>query len=313
MSLENENERVHEVAIETNTLHGSFSAAREPVLTVASGAIVRYATLDVGWGLAPPHADGNRPRHEARVRGIPLVGPVAIEGAAPGMALQADIREVRPASWGYTFAGGGDAPLDAALRLDEGQEELMRWQLDAALGHGRSDRGQEISLAPFLGTIGMPCAEAGEQSSWIPRRTGGNVDCKELVAGTTLYLPIEVEGGLVSVGDGHARQGDGEVAGMAIECPMECVEIRYRVRDDMPLAGPRIKTGDAWITLGFGEDLDSACAAALDAMLDLIVEQTGLSRRGALALSSAVVDLRVTQRANPLAGAHAVLAHDAIR
>jgi acetamidase/formamidase len=304
---------VHQLAAETNTLHGTFSAAREPVLTVVPGATVRYETLDIGWGLAPPDKDGNRPRHEARVNGIPLVGPVAIDGAVPGSVLVAEICEVRPASWGYTFAGGGYAPLDASLELGEGEEELLGWQLDTQSMRGRSDHGHEISLSPFLGTIGMPSAEAGEQSSWPPRRTGGNIDCKELVAGTTLYLPIEVTGGLVSVGDGHARQGDGEVAGMAIECPMECVEIRYSIRHDMSIVGPRIETSDAWITLGFGEDLDAACAAALDAMLDLLVEQMGLSRRGALALASAVVDLRITQRANPLAGVHAVFAHDAIR
>jgi acetamidase/formamidase len=139
------------------------------------------------------------------------------------------------------------------------------------------------------------------------------MDCKELTAGSILYLPIEVAGALVSVGDGHARQGDGEIAGMAIECPMERVDIRYRLREDMEIAGPRIRTREAWITLGFGDDLDAACVKAVDAMLDLLTGQIGLSRRAALALASAVVDLRITQRANPLAGVHAVLPHSAIR
>ena len=303
---------VHELGASTGALHGTFSASGEPVLTIESGDIVRYSTLDVGWGLAPPDADGDRPRHEARVPGVPLVGPVAIEGAQPGMVLAAEILDVRPGSWGYTFAGGGVAPLDAMLHLGDGEEELLRWQLDAASGQGISDRGHCITLEPFLGTIGMPTAEPGEQSPWPPRATGGNLDCKELVAGSTLLLPIEVSGGLVSVGDGHARQGDGEVAGMAIKCPMERVDIRYSLRNDLALNGPRIWTTDAWITLGFGETLDAACASALDAMLDLLVQQTGLSRRGSLALASAIVDLRITQRANPLASVHALLRHDAL-
>jgi acetamidase/formamidase len=99
---------------------------------------------------------------------------------------------------------------------------------------------------------------------------------------------------------------------MAIECPMERVDIRYRLRDDMVIGGPRIRTPEAWIALGFGATLDEACVDAVDAMLDLLTGQTGLSRRAALALATAVVDLRITQRANPLAGVHAVLPHRAL-
>jgi acetamidase/formamidase len=282
------------------------------VLTIAPGDVVRYTTLDIGWGLAPPDGHGDRARHPARVNGIALVGPVAVEGAKPGMVLEAEILELKPGGWGYTFAGGGFAPLDSLLQLGGGEEEVLRWRLDADAMRGYSDRGHEIALAPFMGTIGMPSADPGDQSSWPPRATGGNIDCRELVVGSTLLLPIAVEGGLVSVGDGHARQGDGEVAGMAIECPMERVEIRYGLRTDISLTGPRIRTDAAWITLGFGETLDDACAAAVDSMLDLLGERTGLSRRASLALATAVVDLRVTQRANPLAGIHAVLPHDAI-
>jgi acetamidase/formamidase len=305
-------ERVHELVSTSATLHGSFSADREPVLTIRSGEIVCYRTLDIGWGLGPPDDSGERVRHEARVPGIPLVGPVVIVGAEPGMALQAEILDVRPGTWGYTFAGSGLAPLDSELELGEGTEELMRWRLDPDALTGVNEYGATITLHPFLGTIGVPGGEPGEQSAWPPRRTGGNMDCKELVAGTTLYLPIEVAGGLVSVGDGHARQGDGEVAGMAIECPLDRVEVRHTVRDDIALTEPRAWTPEAWITLGFGEDLDAAAAAALSAMLDLLMQEHDLSRRKALALASAVVDLRITQRANPLAGVHAILPHNAI-
>lgn len=306
-------ERVHELVPTPATLHGTFSAEREPALTILPGEAVRYRTLDIGWGLGPPDSAGERDRHESRVPGIPLVGPVAIVGAEPGMTLEVEILEVRPGTWGYTLAGSGLAPFDRHLDLGEDDaEELMRWRLDPEAFVGVSEDGATVTLSPFLGTIGMPGREEGEQSAWPPRRTGGNMDCKELVAGAKLYLPIEVTNGLVSVGDGHARQGDGEVAGMAIECPFDRVEVRYRLREDIALTGPRIWTEEAWMTLGFGEDLDTAAVSALAAMLDLMMGEYNVSRKRALALASAVVDLRITQRANPLAGVHAVLAHGAI-
>jgi acetamidase/formamidase len=139
------------------------------------------------------------------------------------------------------------------------------------------------------------------------------MDCKELVAGSTLYLPIPVPGALFSVGDGHAAQGDGEVCGVAIECPMELVDLTFRLRDDVRLTTPRANTPVGWITLGFDEDLNEATVLALIAMLDLMTELYGLSRPDALALASLVVDFRITQVVNGVRGVHALLPHGAIR
>ena len=138
------------------------------------------------------------------------------------------------------------------------------------------------------------------------------MDCKELVAGSTLYLPIPVPGALFSVGDGHALQGDGEVCGTAIECPMERVDLTFRLREDLRLTTPRANTAAGWITLGFHEDLDEAIMIALSAMLDVMCEQYGLQRPDALALASLVVDMRITQLVNGVRGVHAVLPHGAI-
>jgi acetamidase/formamidase len=143
--------------------------------------------------------------------------------------------------------------------------------------------------------------------------SGGNIDCKELVAGTTVYLPIPVDGALLSAGDGHAAQGDGEVSQLAIECPLERAQLTVSVRDDLTLSTPIARTDDAWLTFGFDEDLDEAAALAIDAMLELMGREHGLERREALALASIVVDLRVTQMVNRVRGVHAVLPHDAIR
>jgi len=158
----------------------------------------------------------------------------------------------------------------------------------------------------------MPPVDHGVHSTGPPRPQGGNIDCAELVAGTTLFLPILVDGGLFSAGDGHARQGDGEVSGTAIECPAEAT-LTISLADDLTLDWPVALTADAWLTFGFDEDLDRAAEIALEGMLELMRREHGLERRDSLALASVVVDLRVTQVVNGVRGVHAVLRHDAIR
>lgn len=134
-----------------------------------------------------------------------------------------------------------------------------------------------------------------------------------MVAGSTLYLPIPVPEALFSVGDGHAVQGDGEVSGVAIECPMERVDLTFHLRNDIHLTTSRANTSIGWITLGFHENLHEASLIALEAMLDLMVEQYHLPRPQALALASLVVGLHVTQIANGILGVHAILPHKAIK
>jgi acetamidase/formamidase len=159
----------------------------------------------------------------------------------------------------------------------------------------------------------MPPAEPGVHSTGPPRRSGGNIDCKELVAGTTLYLPIPVDGAFLSLGDGHGAQGDGEVSGTAIECPLEHARVTIDLVDDLQLEWPVARTADAWITFGFDEDLDAAGERAVEGMLDLMERELGVSRPHALALASVVVDVRVTQAVNGVKGAHAILRDDAVR
>jgi acetamidase/formamidase len=155
-------------------------------------------------------------------------------------------------------------------------------------------------------------AAPGFHGTGPPRNVGGNLDCAELVAGTTLYLPVEVEGALFSCGDGHARQGDGEVSGTAIECPMERADLTFGVRRDLAIKTPRARLPDGWLTLGVGGTLDESADSALEAMLDLMQDQLDLSRKEALGLASVVVDLRVTQIVNGTVGVHAILRDGAI-
>ncbi len=303
---------------ERATLHGKFSREFAPVLTIDSGATVRFRTLDSGWGVEPPVAPGERsrkfePRIEEHDAGHALCGPVAMRGAQPGMTLEVRIDAIRPGTWGATYAGGQSRKqMNERLGVAD-REGMLLWKLDPDALTGRDQHGYVVSLRPFMGVMGMPPDEPGMHSTAPPRICGGNIDCKELVAGSTLYLPILVPGGLFSVGDGHGVQGDGEVSGTAIECPMERVDLTFRLHENLHLKTPRAQTAAGWLTFGFDADLNEATMIALEAMLDLLAEQYQLERLDALALASLVVDLRVTQIVNGVCGVHAVLPPDAIK
>jgi len=303
---------------ERRTLHGHFSREFEPILTIDSGDTVRYRTLDAGWGLDVAVADGEeRPKFEPRTEddeGHALCGPIAIRGAKPGMTLAVHINDLRVGTYGWTGAGGWSTPLNDRLGVSELPKFGLNWTLDADTMTGVDQYGHIVSLRPFMGVMGMPLDTPDKQPTQPPRVTGGNMDCKELVVGSTLYLPIAVEGGLFSVGDGHALQGDGEVSVMALECPMDVCELTFELLPDLHLTTPRANTPAGWITLAFHEDLDEAIGIALDAMLNLMHELYGYDQQTALALASLVVDMRITQLVNVgVRGIHALLPHGAIR
>jgi acetamidase/formamidase len=309
---------LHEIPLERHTLHGHFSRDLEPVVEVRPGDVIRFATLDAGWGVEPPRADGSErtrfsPLNPELDSGHALIGPIKVLGALAGQTLVVGIEEVRVGSFGLTVAGGWSTFLNDRLGVGEGESRVLAWELDADAAVGRDRDGREVALAPFLGVLGMPPPEPGIHPTGPPRAWGGNLDCKELVAGTTLFLPIPVDGALFSAGDGHARQGDGEVSSTAIECPLERAQLSLSLRDDLELAAPVARTPDSWLAFGLGEDLDEAAVNAIESMLVLMERELGLERRDALALASVVVDLRVTQVVNGVLGVHAVLRDDAIR
>jgi acetamidase/formamidase len=304
----------HRIEPERSTLHGKFSRDLPPCLTIDTGDTVVYRTLDAGWGLEGPKLPRRRfePFNSETDSGHALCGPIAIRGAKPGMTLAVKIEAIQPGLWGWNVAGGWDCDVNRRLGL-VGDEWRLEWTLDPATMQGRDQFGREVTLCPFMGVMGMPPDEPGLLSTAPPRRTGGNLDCKELIAGSTLYLPIEVAGGLFSVGDGHAVQGDGEVSVTAIECPMERVELSFELHSDLAIKAPRAATAAGWLTFGLHEDLNEAAFLAIENMLDLMHEQYGLARNDALALASLVVDLRVTQIVNGVRGVHALLPNGAVR
>jgi acetamidase/formamidase len=282
---------IHQLPLERRTLHGHFSRDLEPALTIDSGDSVRFSTPNAGWDLE----DGTpfAPRSSPEDDGHALAGPIEVRGARAGQTLAVRIDEVVPGPRGVTYGGWPH-------RID--------WALHGATG--RASTGHVVRLRPFLGVLGMPPAEHGVHSTTPPRPHGGNIDCKELVAGTTLYLPIPVDGALFSAGDGHAAQGDGEVSGTAIECA-STAQVTLEVRDDPPCAWPYARSAGAWLTFGFDEHLGRAAKIAVDGMVELMGRKHGLSADDALALASVVVDLRVTQVVNESVGVHAVLRDDA--
>lgn len=307
----------HVIEPARQTLHGHFSRELPPILTIDSDDTVVYRTLDAGWSLEVPTLDGSphakfEPRDAELDRGHALCGPVAIRGAEPGMTLEIEIGELRTGMYGFTVAGGWDSVTNRRLGIHEGHRAFLQWSLDPDAGVGRDQNGREVELRPFLGVMGMPPDEPGILPTAPPRNTGGNIDCKELVTGTRLFLPIAVAGGLVSVGDGHGRQGDGEACTTAIECPMERAELTFRLHPELHITSPRAETAEGTLTFGFDEDLDEAMSLALDAMVRLIGERHGIEYREALAYASLLVDLRITQVVNGVRGVHAVLPHGAL-
>lgn len=304
------------VAIEPNeqTLHGFFDPSHPPVAAIDPGDTVRFRTLDHQWGLEPfprdrPPIDehGRQARRTATTRhgatsGHALCGPVFVRGAQPGQHLAVRVDVIRPGAYGITYA----------YDEQEGWANLY-WDIDADAGAAVDQHGRRVALRPFMGVMGNAPAAPGRHSTAPPRQVGGNLDCKELVIGSTLYLPIEVAGALFSTGDGHGRQGDGEVSNTAIECPMERCELTFNLRDDLPPGQIFAETAAGWLAFGLHEHLGTAARAAVGAMQALMQRRLGIaSRAEALALASVVVDLRVTQIANGVHGVHAILPHDAL-
>jgi acetamidase/formamidase len=236
-------------------------------------------------------------------------GPVAVKGATAGDVLEVRIEDIRlNYDWGYNRI----RPLTGALPDDFPETHLMHIALDETRMTGRLPWGLELPLKPFFGVMGTaPPAAWGMVSTLPPRRNGGNLDNKELVKGTTLYLPVFEDGANFSVGDGHGAQGDGEVCVTAIETGL-IGTFELHLRKDMSLEWPLAETPTHMITMAFDPDLDDCAVIALRQMIDLVVVRTGLTRAEAYTLCSLAADLRVTQVVNGNKGIHVMLAKDVL-
>ncbi len=291
---------------------GYFDASLAPAMTINSGDEVIIDTVSGGPMSLPPEGFHVPPElldmHAAGVPAAPghiLTGPVAVSGAMPGDVLQIDILDVSlRQDWGFNFI----RPLSGTLPLDFQRMHHTNIPLDAEKGVAMMPWGLELDLAPFFGVMGVaPPADWGRISTIEPRVHGGNIDNKELVAGTTLYLPVFAEGALFSCGDGHGAQGDGEVCVTAIETALRG-HFRLTVLKDRDLSYPQAETPTHFITMGMAPDLDRCVEMALRDMIKLVSERAGISREDAYMLCSLAGDLRITQTVNREKGVHMMMA-----
>ncbi|SEQ21184.1 Acetamidase/formamidase [Faunimonas pinastri] len=305
-------EATHVAATAESVTWGFFDAVTKPTVTVSSGSEVVIDTIS---GDEPNLPDDPKfellPEHREILKGLTqgpgphlLTGPVAVEGLKAGGVLQVEILDVQlRQNWGYNVI----VPLLGTLPDDFPNFVLHHLPIDRDAGIVTLPWGGRLATAPFFGVMGVaPPPNWRRITTTIPRAHGGNMDNKELVPGTTVYLPAFCDGGLFSVGDGHAVQGDGEVCITAVETALSG-RFRLTARDDMSLAMPRAETPTHYITMGFDEDLDDAVKQALRDMIRWIGEIRGLSAADAYTLCSLAADLRVTQTVNVAKGIHCML------
>ena len=287
--------------IHRHSHHHGWDNSLKPVLTVAPGDIVDLETIDSSGGQITPAwtvADMGK-LDFAKVN--PTTGPILIDGAEPGDAVKVTLVSYRPSGWGWTANIPG-----FGLLADQFKEPALHiWKYDAAsLAPAMFGSIASVPLKPFAGTIGLAPAEKGVQSVLPPRRMGGNMDIRDMAAGTELYLPVEVKGALFSLGDTHAAQGDGEVCGTAIESPMD-VTVKLELVKGANLAFPRFRTPgpvtrhlDAKgydVTTGIGTDLMEGAKAAVSGMVDLLTKRHKISAVDAYMLCSVCGDLRISE------------------
>ena len=269
------------------------------MLTIASGDTVIVHTRDVSDNqITPESTAADLDIDWDRV--YPLAGPIAVEGAQPGHTLAIEVVDLHTQGWGWTAILPG-----LGLLADDFPDPYLRiFDLtDGATTYLRDDIG--IPIAPFLGTMGVCPAGAKEQAVMPPGIFGGNMDTRQLVRGTTLYLPVQVEGALFSCGDAHAAQGDGEVCVTGIESPMYGA-LRFTLHEERSIPAPQYRTspgpltprvddGGFYGTTGVGPDLYAAAQDAVRAMIDYLGEAHDLSREDAYVLSSLCVDLKISE------------------
>jgi acetamidase/formamidase len=283
----------------TDQVHFTWDAGNAPALSIAPGDTVVFETRDVSDNQITPDSDASAIASWDWDRVYPLAGPVAVEGAEPGDTLVVEILDLHVKGWGWTAILPG-----FGLLADDFTEPYLR-VFDLTLGdrtHFRDDI--VIPLTPFLGTMGVCPPGASAQSVMPPGSFGGNLDTRQLVAGTTLYLPVHEAGALFSCGDAHGCQGDGEICVTGLESPMYAT-LRFGL-EKRSIPGPQFRTapgsltprvdhGSWFATTGVGGDLYANAQDATRAMIDHLTATRGLSREDAYLLCSLVVDLRISE------------------
>ena len=283
----------------SDQVHFTWDAGNAPVLTIDSGDTVVVHTRDVSDNQIGPDSTVDVIAGLDWDRVYPLAGPIAVNGAQPGDTLAIEVLDLHTQGWGWTAILPG-----LGLLADDFPDAYLRiFDLTAGdVTYLREDIA--IPIEPFLGTMGVCPAGASAQPVMPPGRFGGNMDTRQLTRGTTLYLPVQVDGALFSCGDAHGAQGDGEVCVTGLESPMYGA-LRFTLHKDRPIPAPQYLTAgplaprvaDApWYgTTGVGPDLYVGAQEAVRAMVDHLAAEHGLSPEDAYLLCSLCVDLRISE------------------
>ena len=283
----------------SDQVHFTWDAGNAPVLTIDSGDTIVVHTRDVSDNQVTPESTSEVIAGLNWDRVYPLAGPIAVQGAQPGDTLAVEVLDLHTQGWGWTAILPG-----LGLLSDDFTEPYLRvFDLsDGDVTYMRDDIA--IPIEPFMGTMGVCPAGASAQQVMPPGNFGGNMDTRQLTQGTTLYLPVQVDGALFSCGDAHAAQGDGEVCVTGLESPMYGA-LRFTLDKDRSIPGPQYRTsgplaprvaGGGWYgTTGVGPDLYVGAQDAVRAVIDHLGSEYDLSPEDAYVLASLCVDLRISE------------------
>jgi acetamidase/formamidase len=281
-------------------IHSVWDRSLPPRLRIEAGDEVAFECVDASGGQVMRGMTTGEFLAIDRARIHALTGPVWVEGAEPGDVLQIDVLSTRHAGWGWSSIIDGLGFLKDRFH----EPYLFHWQLDGEFTGSLAPA--VVPVRPFLGVMGVARADDGAFRTRPPGPFGGNLDVRELCAGSRLYLPVFNHGALFSCGDGHAAQGDGEVCINGIECPLD-VTLRFHLHKQQPLSGPLVEasevaapdsTADAWVVVETGTDLAATARAATGRMIDLLASRWGFSEIHAYILSSVALKLRLSQVVN---------------
>jgi len=287
--------------LDSSVVHYEWNNAIPPRLVVDPGDTIVVDTRDAGDGYYTPTSTSRDTAARGPLKGHPLSGPIAVRGVRPGDVLVVEIVAMEPAPFGWTHIRPGRGLLPEA---EFPESFLQIWNLEdrvVARMRARSGARVAVPLAPFPGVLGTALDEPGGHSTAPPRKNGGNMDIKQLTAGATVYLPVWVDGGLLSVGDGHGAQGDGEVCISAVEMSAR-VTLRVGLRQGRPLQEPQLRTsgshpsrGAEFATTAHGPDLFLSAQQAVRYLVDHLVAERGLTREEAYVVASVAADLRISE------------------
>lgn len=285
--------------------HVKWSRKIEPKLTVSSGQTVSFDAIDSSNGQLTPASDASAIKTLDLGIANPVFGPIYVQDAQPGDVIKVEVLNLEVADWGWSAI----IPGFGLLAEDYPEPEIKIWSLDREKGYAQF-KDMRIPLRPFLGCMGLAPADDSELSTVPPTHAGGNMDCRELSVGSTVYLPVQTAGAFFSCGDGHAAQGHGEVCGTAIETPIKAT-LRFELCKNQPwVTAPQYQTPPrsqipnplpdlgTYGALGVSPDLFQAAKSATRSLIQWLVSTKGLTRSEAYILASVAADLQIAEVVN---------------